>query len=237
MSKKANCANTEKKATVLYAYVMTHDYGSAPCVDGDMLTLALCKGGKRGGMRLSAAKEVLAGNDVYVIGVYGKSLWGNPIAGAEYMPVYMAKLDDAVPMTQYFAENGQARGRKDDCYTVVNGTLVCTVKHDAATIENDIGGKYVLTSHRFVYWGDKCGDARGREVEKQLGLRELFNKSPRSYSVDRNAAKLLQLTAKWDWFPKTDRAVKLGAPINRERSKDKCAPDETCDKKPERKIG
>jgi hypothetical protein len=44
----------------------------------------------------------------------------------------------------------------------------------------------------------------------------MFDQSPSSYSVDRNAAKLLQLIATWDWFPKTDRAVVLGEPINKE---------------------
>jgi hypothetical protein len=65
-------------------------------------------------------------------------------------------------------------------------------------VENDVGGQYVLMSHRFVYWGDKCGDAWGKDVEKQLGLRKMFDQSPRSYIVDRNAVKLLQLIATWD---------------------------------------
>jgi hypothetical protein len=57
MSKKSNCGNAEKKKVVLYSYVMTHDYGSSPCVDGGRLTLALCKGGKHAADRVRAEKS------------------------------------------------------------------------------------------------------------------------------------------------------------------------------------
>ena len=55
--------------TVVYIYALTNDSGFAPCVDNDWLTLTCCKGGVKGGMRKSAAKEFLVGNEVFLLGL------------------------------------------------------------------------------------------------------------------------------------------------------------------------
>ena len=43
--------------SILYVYVMINDKGFAPCLDENLLTLACCKGGKRGGMRTAVYKD------------------------------------------------------------------------------------------------------------------------------------------------------------------------------------
>ena len=109
--------------TVLYVYAMTNDSGFAPCVAEGLLTLACCKGGKKGGMRLSAAKHFKNNDDVWVLGVCGKRL-ANKYGKTAYSPVYLARITNVTEMTEYYT-NTKYSGRADaKAYELKNGKFV-----------------------------------------------------------------------------------------------------------------
>lgn len=179
--------------TIVYVYVMTNDSGFAPCIDNGLFTLACCKGGLNGGMRKSAGKEVKAENNVYVLGICGKKL--AKTNDMEYSPVYLAKIDDAICMTEYYKDGGLSRNRQDDAYEITTDGL----KHKGADYphyncnhdqEKDKGGKYVLFSSHFVYLGDKCGEF-GQEIKAVFDeMITAIKKSPRGYMVCRDFNEL-----------------------------------------------
>ena len=199
--------------TVVYVYTMTNDSGFAPCVQNNWLTLSCCKGGLDGGMRKSAAMEFISGNTVYIIGLCGEQLkTRNEML---FYPVYMAKLDEVIPMTSYYMINGRAINRIDDVYTTVNNQLQPKPNnpHSPAEQEKDKCGMYVLCAHQFTYWGDKCGSS-GAEIERDVlmlpeytsSIKNAFcsHRGIRKYRVDRNFVEFEILINKWEWFPKGD---------------------------------
>ena len=189
--------------TVVYIYAMTNDSGFAPCVQGNWLTLACCKGGIRGGMRKSAASEFFAGNNVYLLGLCGKTLSRE----TAFSPIYFAKVDEVIAMEDYYADGGRSAGRKDDVYKVVNGELHSKPNNPHKTKDlhdKDRGGSYVLCSHQFTYWGNKRGES-GHEIEQRLyevfaGIRN--RQSFRGHLACRNLNSFEEAVASWDWFPK-----------------------------------
>ena len=199
--------------TVLYVYAMTNDSGFAPCVAEGLLTLACCKGGKKGGMRLSAAKHFKAGNDVWVLGVCGKSL-ADRYGKTAYAPVYLARITAVTEMTEYYKDD-KYRGRIDGrAYELRDGALAATDDnpHGKDDREKDIGGKYVLLSSNFTYWGDKCGE-NGNPIERcfpsvfhtdtdsgKCGI----DKHYRGYIVDEDFPEFAEEARKSKWIPNPD---------------------------------
>jgi len=191
---------------MVYIYAITSDNGFALCIDNNWFTLSCCKGGTKGGMRKSVANEIAIGNNVYLLGLCGKSL--AKTNEMTYRPIYFAKIDDIIPMIEYYAEGGQSAGWKDDVYRVVGGEL----QHKGESPyhrecgysqEKDKGGKYVLCSSQFTYWGDRCGES-GLEMEMELnGKFEGIRNRPnfRGYTIYRDNT-FEDMTKKWDWFPK-----------------------------------
>ncbi len=210
--------------TVLYVYAMTNDSGFAPCVQNNWLTLACCKGGKKGGLRKSAANDFIKGSDVWILGLCGKKLASDDKEKV-YMPIYLARIDETILMTDYYADNGKCSGRKDNVYQVENEKLVPKKNnpHNQQDQEKDVGGQWVLASHNFVYWGDKCGSS-GKEIEVEFP--SIFHTSPddkkkkgidehyRGYMVDRNFVGFVESVEKWEWFPPSGQCNKIGDSTN-----------------------
>ena len=201
------------KSTTVYIYVMTNDTGFAPCIDNDWLTLACCKGGKKnGGMRTSAAKECATGNTVYILGLCGIGLAKKTYM--QYCPVYLAKIDKVFPMIEYFAGKGLSENRKDDVYMVINGEL----EHKGEGFHHwdsedaqkkDIGGKFVLSSHQFIYLGNKCGES-GLEIGEAFPeIIEDIKRRPRGYRVRRDFNEFEEAVKDWNWFPKDSNHCKI----------------------------
>lgn len=200
---------------VLYVYAMTNDSGFAPCIKDNLLSLACCKGGKNGGMRKAAGNDFNAGNEIWIIGLCGAGL-ASSNKKMRYNPVYLAKIDNAIEMTEYFEEKNKYSGRTDyKAYRTINGELKSQPENPHTTKdeqEKDINGKYVLLSNHFVYWGEKCG-------ESGLELRELYpaifkgddnkqgiEKHYRGYLVDRDFSFDIEADlSKFDWFPSQDK--------------------------------
>lgn len=200
------------KTTALYVYALTNDSGFAPCIKDGKLTLACCKGGKRGGMRKAAAMDFQNKFEVWILGLCGKSLAGND-PQKEYKPVYLARINNVYRMQEYFS-NEKNKNRSDyKAYTVIDGRLVSTKDNPHKTEdehEKDIGGGYVLCSDEFVYWGNKCGSS-GLEIEKRFpyifhsdieGTGKCgIDKHFRGYMVDRNFPEFSDAVQEWTWFP------------------------------------
>ena len=190
-----------KKQVLLYVYILNNDSGFAPCVQDNWLTLACCKGGIKGGMRMSVTKKFNEGNTIYLLGLCGKMLNRE----TAYSPIYFAKVDEVLDMNDYYADGGRASGRKDDVYKFVNGELKPKPNnhHSEYDRAKDVGGRYVLCSHQFTYWGDKCGSS-GFEIENDLielfaGIRK--RSSVRGHIVYKRQ-ELEKAILNWDWFPK-----------------------------------
>lgn len=200
---------------VLYVYAMTHDSGFAPCIKDNLLSLACCKGGKNGGMRTAAAKDFYSGNEVWILGVCGAGL-ASSNNNRRYNPVYLAKIDKVIEMTEYFEAKNEYEGRNDHkAYRTVNGKLESqpenphTHKDDQ---ERDMNGKYVLLSNYFVYWGEKCGES-GLEIKdlypaifKGDGIKKGIEEHYRGYLVDRDFSFDIESDlSEFKWFPKQNK--------------------------------
>lgn len=155
----------------LHTYVMTDDSGYAPNPYWGYLTLACCMPD----IRRKAKK------DDWIIGFRGKTLYKQDIGSIEgvnpsviYKIVYMMKITEC-PMTyaQYYEnqifkrkipqyDHEDFRHRKgDNCYAMIGEEFVqirCDHTYDdkAKTkdkMEHDLGGKFVLVSNDFFYFG------------------------------------------------------------------------------------
>ncbi len=201
--------------TVLYIYAMTNDSGFAPCVDDGWFTLACCKGGVKGGMRKKVAEDYnTEGNNVYVLGLCGKGL-ANGNEAMIFSPIYLAKIDDVIEMKDYYKKteekgswkNKRANKRTDDVYSISSNDNLEPTKcnpHNEEDIKKDIGGRYVLCSRRFTYWGDACGTKNENDIEDSFP--DLFARIRkrtrfRGYMVDRDFSEFEKEIDKWNWFP------------------------------------
>ena len=188
--------------TVVYIYAMTNDTGFAPCVDNSWFTLACCKGGIKGGMRKKAAQDFKNGDTVFLLGLCGKSL--KQSEDMLYKPIYLAQVDEAISMKEYYGPKNRSSGRKDDVYYLENGELKAKDNnlHSEEDKKKDIGGEHVLCAKRFTYWGNKCGIS-GEEIERAFS--ETFKrirdrKTFRNYMVDRDFSEFIPESKKWVWF-------------------------------------
>ncbi|MCR5518391.1 MAG: hypothetical protein K6F17_07455 [Lachnospiraceae bacterium] len=146
----------------VYIYRLTSDTGFAPCVEGNLLTLACCKGGQMRGdkvintglrYRIGAQKDVKWDEeDVYIVGTYKDKF------------LYLARVTKVITMEEYYS--GLSKGRMDDIYSFKKGELVRNNKlrdkinhnHGVHTesdrVIKDLAGKYVIMSNDYIYLGE-----------------------------------------------------------------------------------
>lgn len=155
--------------TKLYVYRLTSDTGMAPCVDNNLFSLAVCKGGQiRKGVPCNTGLRHLIGSrgeyssgKVYVLGTFQDRF------------LYLARVTDVVTMEEYF--NGMSDGRTDDIYDFVKGKLVRNshlrkqkIHTEPERIIKDIAGQYVILSDDFIYLGE---DAVYIDIVKKYNAR------------------------------------------------------------------
>jgi len=119
-----------------YSYIVATDNGSSPNTENGLLSLALCKPKIR-----STAKP-----GDYVIGIAGKNISFYP-----RRILFIMKITDVSLIADYAVKYPN---RKDSIYTAELKQLV-NPYHDSAHIKTDIGGKNVLISSDFIYFGNK----------------------------------------------------------------------------------
>lgn len=224
---------------ILYTYAMACDSGFAPCVDGGLLTLVCCKGGRRGGMRAAIAKDFVQGRksgaEVWVLGLCGLGLARESGRGQEayYSPIYLAKVTDVLEMKDYYRRPSPYAGRADHgAYTVRPDGALAPVPSpranphwgDRDAIRKDIGGTYAILSRRFLYWGQSCGSLPRSVLIDRLGrhangilcstpAKKGIDKHYRGYIVCREFGGLRQLLAACGWSEEAGPVVRA-APIS-----------------------
>jgi len=131
--------------TVLRSYKMTSDRGFAPNPYEGVLTLTTCKPGIR---KCHKKGQWLAG-------FTSKTLNGDDIGNEKL--VYLARIDDKLPIEKYYEEYPAKRicPSADNIYAVQNGilTLVNDAIHNEGHRENDLAGRNVLISQHYYYFG------------------------------------------------------------------------------------
>ncbi|MCL2790876.1 MAG: hypothetical protein FWD79_09570 [Desulfobulbus sp.] len=155
----------------IYAYRLTSDSGSAPCIydlNGNttgVLTLVCCKGGQIRSMGKKNEKEIKTGMrhtigeshkeeiangrlNVYVMGIYKNKL------------LYFANITKILLMEDYYAQDSYYKMRYDYIYEFSSGipkrnnnNRKFHPKGETAQHRRDWLGKYALISYRFAYWG------------------------------------------------------------------------------------
>lgn len=149
--------------SLIFAYRAVADTGFAPCVDNNFFSLACCKGGWKNGVKtgvrywageaLSKAKKGGKQISVYVLGYLNGHLF------------YAAKIDECLPMIEYYKPRGKSNGRLDAIYTTNSqGQLKRNSKlrglhADKDQQVRDISGTYVLLSEHFAYLGKDANDS------------------------------------------------------------------------------
>ncbi len=143
--------------TYLYIYRLTSDTGLAPCAEDGLLTLSVCKGGKKRGDKIihSGLRHFIGSGNcgadykkdkIYILGTYKNDL------------LYIARVTDVMTMTEYFSD--RSSGRTDDIYSVIDGKLARNRKlrkekihTEPDRIDKDLAGEYVLLSDEYMYLG------------------------------------------------------------------------------------
>lgn len=190
----------------IYIYNMTFDSGFAPCVDNDILTLACCMGGKKGGMRKSIGKALIKDgiNEVWILGLCAKTL----CAQKRSQVVYSAcvKKEDLLTAYDYFGDPEYSH-RKDAIYGVQkdsDGQEMIYLKESTGGIHNseddlikDENGQYVIKTQKFTYWGENSVSIRSDFRE----LAVYMEAHPRNYHVMTDLEDIQKLMAcKAIWY-------------------------------------
>lgn len=95
----------------IYSYRLTYFGGTAPCYDGNYLSLAICKRDMRRviGYRFMEIKNKGQNNSIWIIGIAGKALQksNNDFESEEI--IYIAKISDVKTFCEYFSNVNEKR--------------------------------------------------------------------------------------------------------------------------------
>lgn len=162
----------------LFVYRIVRDFGIAPCIDGGILTLTLCKTRIRA--RAKAGDYIMA-----LVALQHKKIVG---AGEDrfYKVAYLFKItEDPVPMTEYENWCKAKKTRRVNCIYRKNGT-----RNNGGPVEKvHLDGKFSLVSTKphYAAWksehpytlSDADMSAIGSNVKgkmsKENGMRDYFS--------------------------------------------------------------
>ncbi len=188
----------EKLANKLFAYIVPHDTGFAPCVCNNICTFATCKPNIR--------KRFKGENDKDNVWIIGFSSLNQPFKGCRRI-IYIMKVSKVITYKDYFTNFNKER--KDCIYcAAVQDNKTYQYKNfiqkdqysthgwkcdGGKAMRNDIDGLNVLYSNHFVYFGgsteyilDKCGQIDVNNYTFKLSeVASRLNKSPRHYFESR----------------------------------------------------
>eukprot|EP01043_Picozoa_sp_COSAG02_P054141 COSAG02_NODE_6083_length_3814_cov_6.730283_1_plen_757_part_00 len=129
---------TAQVLPTVFAYRMVHDDGAAPCHDGGMSTLAICKADIRNAARIG---------DI-IVGVVSSTLAKASVApdlhtAQEHAIVYIATVDSCMTMQEYCTMYSD---RADAIYDYCSGTSVQKPNpyHDHRNVASDLKGGVLL---------------------------------------------------------------------------------------------
>ena len=165
---------------MIYSYLLVTDNGSAPCIQQNLLSLAICK------PRIRKAANI----GDYIIAFASKSMK----ISQEPKIIYIAKISNKLKLNKYYTE---FKNRKD-CIYDNNLTLIKNNYHNNCNIKKDINGKYVLLSNEFIYFGNnfinvpqqiknivpKCqGHMSKKNIKYTEEFISVFNKCKQKYGL------------------------------------------------------
>lgn len=161
---------------MLYSYLQTIDNGGAPCVMGNLLSLAICKPRIR--------KHAKVGD--HIVSFAAKSMKLNC---EKPQIIWMAKVTQVVTMKEYY----NLYSERKDCIYDDNLNLLDNPFHCCSNIETDLSGENVLLSDDFVYFGSNHIDVdenfleivpkvQGHLSKKNLKYEESFKKYFENFS-------------------------------------------------------
>ncbi len=189
----------------IYVYKMVTDNGGAPCVSGNLLSLAICKPK----IRKTAGEESL------VFGFGGK--------GYDERLIYIARVTGKLQGDAYYRQRGFAR-RPDCIYRVENDRPARKVSaryhSDSDQRKKDVGfhfeNAFVLLSDDFRYLGHKGTDDFKKRYPKIRRLVENLKQGHRRYHSAALRGELLALKAE-NW--RKYRRMKVGIPTEKDRDR------------------
>ena len=98
----------------IYSYRLTYFGGTAPCYDGNYLSLAICKRDMRRviGYKFSAVKENNLKDSIWIVGIVGKALEKSNNDFTREDIIYIAKITSVKTFCEYFSDIKNARTDK-----------------------------------------------------------------------------------------------------------------------------
>ena len=204
------------KESIIYAYRLAADSGSAPCIydlvgtPTGLLTLVCCKGGQiRQGKEINWGMRHIIGKKhtkeiadglvaVYVMGIYKNKL------------LYIAEITKVLSMRDYFAPNSPYKKRHDYIYDALPDELNRNdipkfrrndnnpdfhPKGKTGRHRRDWLGKYALISDCFAYFGKDCKSIPEDFLESlsiPRGYKTFKNDSPENKQVFDDVKKFLK---------------------------------------------
>ena len=120
--------------TYIYSYRLTHFGGTAPCFDGGLLTLAICKRDMRRviGNLYNSEKFKKENDEIWFLGIVGNAL-ANEKGFENYKDkiIYAAKVNEVVEFHNYYIKGNN---RSDNIYEQTS--------NESVLISNKIGFKH-----------------------------------------------------------------------------------------------
>lgn len=189
----------------IYVYKMVADNGGAPCVSGNLLSLAICKPK----IRRTAGKESL------IFGFGGK--------GYEERLIYIARVTGKLEGNAYYRQREYAR-RADCIYRLENDQpvrkLSAKYHFDSDQRKKDVGlhfeNAFVLMSEDFRYLGQKGTDDFKKRYPNLRRLIENLKQGHRRFHSAELRDELLTLKDEiWTKY----RRMQVGIPSEKDRSR------------------
>jgi len=187
-------------APEIFIYKMVVDNGGAPCVAGNLLSLAICKPK----IRKAAGKEAL------IFGFGGKKY--------DERLIYIARVTDQLAGENYYQLRKYAR-RPDCIYKSANGKaeLKKSAKFhtDSDHRKRDVGlefeNAYVLISHDFRYFGKQGTTDYKKDFPNLKKLVEGLKRGHRNHLNPELRKELIELK---DVAWKTNKRMTIGVPTD-----------------------
>lgn len=202
----------------IYFYKLTTDNGGAPCVQNDLLSLAICKPK----IRRTAKEE----EGALIFGFAANSLHrDNPL-------IYVARVTKKLHNGEYF-KDAQYAQRSDCIYRFKGDRFVWktgSLHHGPEHLEHDLGksSEYlnanVLLSNDFRYFGKAGSD---EYKSKFPHVTDAIQKLGQGHRVKHDPALRDELLCMKEWVWQTAQKKKMGEPMNKP-SRSACHRSKSC---------
>ena len=168
----------------IYSYRLTHFGGTAPCYDGDYLSLAICKRDMRRviGYRFNEIKNKAQNDSIWIVGISGTQLSKNNKYFTADRIIYIAKITDVKTFCEYFSDVSEKR--KDKIYIPDNNGFYETNNMKFSTkpnnevhddkhlwdrdwdVQHKFKEKFVLISTEYAFTSKEQSDCLISEFQK-----------------------------------------------------------------------